>query len=56
MVTVTDRPDITMDVFSNKAQQLKTDNKARVNNYCTTTVTIISAALCATDDLPRKSF
>ena len=62
MATLTDRPNITMDVFSNKL----TVGKRRVSvgalvNLKTTSCQqllyyrFVSAALCSTDDLPRKS-
>ena len=55
MVTLTDRPDITMDVFSNKAHSVD----ALVNLKPTSCQQLlcydfVSAALCPTDDLPRK--
>ena len=62
MVTLTDRPDITMDVFSNKHSvgkglvsvdalvNLKTTSCQQLLHY-----DFVSAALWPTDDLPRKS-
>ena len=62
MATLTDRPDITMDVFSNKTHcwkrrvsvgalvNLKTMSCQQLLYYY-----FVSAALCSTDDLPRKS-
>ena len=62
MATLTDRPDIIMDVFSNKAHCWKTSCqcwctcKSESNVVSTTTYyDFVSAALCSTDDLPRKS-
>ena len=61
VVTLTDRPDITTDVFSNKAHcwkrhvgvdalvNLKTTSCQQLLYY-----DFVSAALCSTDDLPRK--
>ena len=59
MVTLTDRPDITMDVFSNKAH-CRVSVDALVNLKTTSCQQLlcyefVSAALCPTDDLPRKS-
>ena len=62
MATLTDRPSITMDVFSNKLTvgkplvsvgalvNLKTTSCQQLLYYC-----FVSAALCSTDYLPRKS-
>ena len=65
MVTLTDRLDITRDVFSNTAH-CQTFGKRRVSvdalvNLKTTSCLqllyydFVSAALCSTNDLPRKS-
>ena len=58
MVTLSDRPDITMDVFSNKAHCVSID--ALVNLKTTMCQQLlyydfVSAALCSMDDLARKS-
>ena len=62
MVTLTDRPDSTMDVLSNKLSvgkhrisidalvNLKTTSCQQLLHY-----DFFSEALCSTDDLPRKS-
>ena len=59
MATSTGHPDITMDVFSNKGKRhvsvgalvnLKTTSCQQLLYY-----DFVSAALCSTDDLPRKS-
>ena len=62
MATLTDRPDITMDVFRIKAHSWKTSCRvgALVNHKTTSCQQLlyydfVSAALCSTDDLPRKS-
>ena len=58
MVTLTDRPDITMDVFSNKAHCVSVD---ALRNLKTTSCQqllyyhFFSSALCSMDDLPQKS-
>ena len=57
MVTLIGRPDSTKDVFSNKAHCWKTSCQCsctcKSENVVSTTT--VSAALCSTDDLPRKS-
>ena len=62
MATLTDRPDITMDVFSNKAHCWKRSCQCwcTVNLKATSCQQLLyydfaSEALCSTDDLPRKS-
>ena len=62
MVTLTDRPDIIMDVFSNKAHCWITSCQFWCTSKSETTscqqllyYDFVSAALCSTDDLPRKS-
>ena len=57
----TDRPDFTMDVFSNKAVGKRRVSVGALVNLKTTSCQqllyydFVSAALCSTDDLPRKS-
>ena len=62
MAMLTDRPDITMDVFSIKAHCWKTSYQCWCTCNLKTTLCqqllyydFVSAAVCSTDDLPRKS-
>ena len=62
MVTLTDHPDISMDVFNNKVIAGKRRVRVSVDALLKTTscqrllyYDFILAALCSTDNLPRKS-
>ena len=64
MVTLTDHPDISMDVFSNKftvgKRRVRVSVDALVNLKTTSCQQLlyydfILAGMCSTDDLPRKS-